>query len=283
MKKFIHYLLILLNTAALAQADRVQKNIASKQINTVQPFREPKKFIGIDLGYGFSLPQGKMAHGINGIHNITAEATLPLNFISRNLFLQPNIAYGVYGFKEFGINYIHAGNYINTTINFNSSAYRGGLQLLYVWNRHKVLQPFAGLQAGYIEFASSFQVNDPLDPMACRALESDVFMADGTVYTGYLAGVNIRVSKTEPHFIKFQVSQINGRAVNYVNANNITHQHQPPANNNNAENKPVFISFINPANNNIHQHQIGELFNHKVNLLEFKLSYLFYLRTSRKQ
>ena len=241
-----------------------------------------RKFITVGGGYELGLPMSSMKTGMSPVHSISVSSSLPLSFITPNLQMGVDLAYGLYGSKRFGINYRHNGNYINTAVQYNSDIAQAGIHANYLFLSNKKIQPYVSAKLGYAELSGSFMVEDPFDIDACRPLESETFHTDGTLYWGYGLGFRWNVgtnSNKTRNFIDFSITQTRGNNVDYVNTNHLHDHSAPPTPTDNS--KPINVVFVNASNQNLHQHRIAELYNNPFNILQIKIAYVAYLRLKR--
>lgn len=284
MKKYI-FIILLINIFPKFSLSQTGMNqiLLSKAKGEKPPMPKfTRKFITVAGGYAFGLPIGSMQKGMSPVHSIALSSSLPLSFITPNLQLGVDLAYGLYGSKRFGVNYRQNGNYINTAIQYNSDIAQGGIHANYLFFSNKKIQPYIIAKMGYAELSSSFMVEDPRDPEACRALESETFNTDGTLYWGYGVGfrwnIGNNTSKAQ-NFIDFSIIQTRGNPVHYVNVNRLHNHTTEPLPTDNT--KPIHVTFVNASNQNIHQHRIAELYNNPFNLLQIKIGYVAYLRLKK--
>lgn len=284
MKKFIFIILFITTFSYFGFCQNgMNKILLSKAKGEQAPIPKfTRKFITVGGSYEFGLPINSMQTGMSPVHSIVVSSSLPLSFITPNLQMGIDLGYGLYGSKRFGVNYRQNGNYINTAIQYNSDIAQAGIHANYLFFENKKIQPYITAKMGYAQLSSSFMVEDPRDPEACRALERETFHSDGTLYWGY--GIGFRwnfgnnTSKAR-NFIDFSITQTNGNNVDYVNVNRLHNHTTEPLPTDNT--KPIFVNFVNASNQNIHQHRIAELYNNPFNLLQVKLGYIAYLRLKR--
>lgn len=242
-----------------------------------------KKFIIVGGGYELGLPMSSMKTGMSPVHSISLSSSLPLSFITPNLQMGVDLAYGLYGAKRFGINYRHNGNYINTVVQYSSDIAQVGVHANYVFLSKNKIQPYITAKLGYAELSSSFMVEDPRDPEACRVLESETIHSDGTLYWGYGIGfrwnVGINTNKSR-NFIDFSITNTNGNNVDYVNINHLQDHNAPPTPTD--DTKPINVVFVNASNQNLHQHRIAELYTNPFSVFQIKIGYVAYLRLKRR-
>lgn len=280
MKKYllIIYSLCFLSIEAYSQ-DMLTMflNTKAEEAKRVVPFS--RKYIAVGTSYQLSLPMGNMTTGMSPVHSLHLSSAVPLNFITPNLQMGLDAAYGIYGLKNFGIKYKQANNYINTTINYTSDVAQVGLHANYVFFAKRKIQPFVTARFGYMALSSRFYVADPLDQDACRVLENETIQSDGTLYWGYGMGFRWNVgtnTERSKHFIEFSVVQTRGNPIDYVNVANLHNHNSPPMPT--IDTKPIDVTFVNPNDQNLHQHRIAEIYNNPLNLLQFKIGYTTYLR-----
>jgi len=250
-------------------------------VKTVYPtFRNYGSF---GVHYEMGLPNAQMRKGMNTVHGVQLTGAMPLNFISRNLEAGLNFGYGIYAIENFGLQYRMGNNFVNTNIQYSSSMLQGGAMVNYYFNRTKKLQPFVGVRAGYAEVFTSFFIEDPRDPTACIALESDVVQSDGTFTYGlgtgarWFLGSGLGAPRT---FLEFSASWVQGGNINYVNANSIAHHSAPPPTQQSGSNG-VNVNFVNPTTNDVHKHSIAEVHNSDFRMLQMRLSYIMHFSRRR--
>lgn len=284
MKKYIFIILFINMFSSLAFCQNGMNEILlSKAKGEKVPIPKfTRKFITVGGAYEFGLPIGSMQKGMSPVHSIAVSSSLPLSFITPNLQVGVDLAYGLYGSKRFGVNYRQNGNYINTVIQYNSDIAQAGIHAHYLFFSTKKIQPYLTAKMGYAELSSSFMIEDPRDPEACRALESETINSDGTLYLGYGVGfrwnIGNNTSKSQ-NFIDFSITQTRGNNVDYVNVNRLHNHTTEPVPTDNT--KPIHVTFVNASNQNIHQHRIAELYNNPFNLLQVKIGYVAYLRLKK--
>lgn len=245
--------------------------------------RFTRKFVTISGSYELGLPTSSMKRGMSPVHSIHVSSSLPLSFITPNLQMGIDLAYGLYGSKRFGIHYKQNGNYINTSVQYNSDLAQAGIHINYLFLANNKIQPYITGKLGYAELSSSFMIEDPRDPTACIALESETIHSDGTLFLGYGIGFRWNVGNNtirSRNFIDFSITRTKGNNVDYVNVNHL-HDHNAPITPTD-ETKPINITFVNASNQNIHQHRIAELYNTPFNILQIKIGYVAYLRLKRR-
>lgn len=275
-------LLVIISSISYSQNGMDKILVSKVKGEKPPPTNFTRKFITVGGGYEFGLPTGSMTTGMSPIHSISLSSSLPLSFITPNLQMGVDLAYGLYGSKNFGINYRQGGNYINTNVIYNSDVAQAGINATYLLFPKNKVQPYVTAKMGYMELSSSFSVEDPRDPEACRVLESETIAGDGTMYWGYGIGFRWNVGNNTSrsrNFIDFSITQTRGNAVEYVNVNHLHDHNAPPTPTDGT--KPLNVTFINASNQNIHQHRIAELYNNPLNLLQFKVGYVAYLRLKR--
>ncbi len=283
MKIFIFIISWVFSCTCFSQKEMDSIFNFNTNIEKPPPISFTRKFITFGVGYEFGLPTGSMTKGMSPIHSISLNSSLPLNFISPNLQMGIDFTYGLYASKNFGINYRQGGNYINTTVNYNSDVAQAGMFANYLFNSKGKFQPYVLAKLGYLEMTSSFNVLDPKDPEACRVLENETIAGDGTLYWGYGLGFRLHVgtnTSNKRSFIDISISHTRGNTIDYVNVNHL-HNHNAPTPLS-ADAKPINVTFINASTQNTHQHRIAELYSKPLNVLQFKLGYLAYLRLKRK-
>lgn len=247
---------------------------ASLPSNAQQSKTSNDRLAIIGISYEAGLPQGGMKDGLHALHTLKLGVSFPLQRVCPNLEAGFELGYGIYGMKTFEVNYNFSGNYINTDVVYNSSVTQLGLNANYFLCREGVLQPYVALKAGWAGFFSSFQVEDPNDPLSCKVVERRNIAEDGSMYWGYGGGFRVKVKgdRRGSNYLDFSVQKIAGGEVKYVNVNRLQHQHEPYVSANGTT--PVKFSFVNASTQQVHEHTIAELYKDPLKMLQLKLSWV---------
>lgn len=78
------------------------------------------------------------------------------------------------------------------------------------------------------------------------------------------------------NFIDISVSRNSGSNINYINTKKLYDAGDPATNPDNGT-KPLNVKFINATTQEIHEHQVAEVYNTPIRFLEFKITGVFKL------
>lgn len=235
----------------------------------------------LDAGYSLSVPGKEMSKNINLVHSFSMGGmyTLPgkLNRIQGGI----NLGVGTYAntTKEQTF-YFDNGTATRTDVNYSSNVIQAHAVAKAFLFSHAMFNPFASAKMGYAAFYSNIYVEDPDDPGGCKALQQKNIIKDGTFMAGFGAGMQVdwslfsgRWSKGA-RFIEFSVSNNYGGNVDYINTKKLIDASNPPTG---TDGKPLNIKFINATTQQIHEHQVAEVYNSPVRTLEFRIAAVFSL------
>ena len=76
-------------------------------------------------------------------------------------------------------------------------------------------------------------------------------------------------------YMDFRVQNIRGGDLNYINTKKLIDASAPPTPG--EDGKAVSVKFINATTNEIHEHQVAEVYSTPLRMLEFRLSCVFLL------
>jgi hypothetical protein len=237
-------------------------------------------------GYNLSVPQGKMAQNMQPVHSFQLSGGYALPSTRGQVIIGAEIGIGTYAqlSKEQTFQF-RDGSSTRTMVNYSSNMLNGSLTARFNLLRKGKLVPFVALRGGYHHFYSSIYVEDPADADGCRALERESILKDGSFSVGYGAGLRMDMGVFRQaralagrHWLELAVNKTAGGNVEYINTRNIKdHYHnQPPVTTNDGK-QPLVIRFINVGTQNIHEHQVAEVYTSALRLLDIRLSYVVQL------
>jgi hypothetical protein len=143
--------------------------------------------------------------------------------------------------------------------------------------------PYVTGQAGYNFYYTSLYIADPNDVDGCKPLENESLTKDGAFSVTGGAGVRWDLSTVlkkvgrNRFFVDFSANYTEGGRVSFMNVNipadpdPVAHQH--PVSRGDAT--PFSTRFINPTNQVVHEHHVGDVYTSPIQMLSFKLGVLF--------
>jgi hypothetical protein len=236
----------------------------------------------LTTSYIYSRPQQQMGSYINQAHGLQFQALYGLT--NSRLALGAGISFNGYGSQTTEQTYRFGdGSTTETDVSVNNSfsAFNmiGRLDLLPA----SVITPYVTGQAGYNLYRTSLYIENPNDPDGCRPLENKALQNDGAFSVSGGGGIRwdissiVKKADRNRFFVDLSALYTRGGRVSYMNVNipatPATHQHQAtPAS------SDVFsysARFINPVNQVVHEHHVGDIYSSYIQMMEFKLGFVY--------
>lgn len=235
----------------------------------------------MNIGYSLSTPQQAMNEKINPLHSLTAGIQFQLPKVKR-LQLGAEASWGTYASttKEQTFTFTN-GSSTRTNVNYSSNVLQGALTARVLLLKNKAVTPYITGKAGYASFYSTIFIEDPHDWDGCRALDQKTLIKDGSITAGYGGGLQIDWAVFSPKadkrrgYIDLRVQNIRGGNINYINTKKLYDAASAPTTG--GDGKAVSVKFINATTNEIHEHQVAEVYNTPLRMLEYKISWVFML------
>lgn len=236
----------------------------------------------MSLGYSLHAPQQQMNEHINPLHSLSAGVFFQIPGLGKRLQLGAEGQWGSYAGaqKEQTFNF-GGGVSTRTMVSYSSNVLQGAATARILLLTDKKITPYLSGKAGYASFYSSIFIEDPHDPDGCRPLDQKTLLKDGTFMTGYGGGLQIDWSVFSPKssmsrgYLDLRVQNIRGGSLDYINTKKLIDASAPPAPG--EDGKAVSVKFINATTNEIHEHQVAEVYTTPLRMLEFKLSWVLML------
>ncbi|MCX6317238.1 MAG: hypothetical protein NTW29_08100 [Bacteroidetes bacterium] len=230
-------------------------------------------------GYSASVPLQKMAQNINPVHSFHLGIYRQLPGKLSRIQAGVETSWGLYASENRRQTFrFDNGDVTEVGVNYNSNAVQTNLLMRVMLNQGKKITPYLIGKAGYSMFYSNVFVEDPLSADACRALEQENIISDGTITGAYGAGATLDFSLFSKKARKFRqqidigIQHVRGGNIDYINTKRLYDANNPPTD---SEGKPLMVNFINASTQRIHEHQVAEVFTSPLRLLEFRISYIF--------
>ena len=236
--------------------------------------------------YSLSIPQREMADNIRPVHSLNISLLYPLKGVCDRLAVGAELGIGNYAYvtKEQDLRFPD-GSGIKTDVIYTSNVFNAALLMRGNLLTKGTIIPYVNVKAGISNFYSNVIVEDQEDPSSCEALERKNIIKDNTFFMAYGGGLQLDLSlfseKTKPgkYQVDIAVNKIRGGTLHYVNTKNIqSHVHIDPNNPQlPAKGEPLNIQFINIATQTIHEHQVAELYNSPLRMIDIKVGILLRL------
>jgi len=232
-------------------------------------------------GYSLSAPQQKMNENINLVHSLGAGIEFKIPGTAGRLALGAEGSWGMYAntSKEQTFTFTN-GATTRTMVNYSSNAWQGAITGRVFLLKEKGITPYISGKAGYTGFYSNIFIEDPHDVDGCRPLDQKNLISDATMTFGYGGGLQFDFSVFSKegrgrNYIDLRIQNIRGGNMEYINTKKLIDANNPPPAGGGG--KPLNVKFINATTNQIHEHQVAEVFTTPLRLMEIKLSAVFTL------
>jgi hypothetical protein len=232
----------------------------------------------VKSNYTIGIPQGKMADNINPVHQFIVGGGYQLPGPFKNINIGAELGAGNYANLVVPMEFSFGnGNPTTTNINYSSNTFTANAVLVADLLTKTTLRPYVTAKVGVQSWSSRIRIDDPEDLDGCEPLESRSILKDKTMTMSYGAGVKVdlskvfRINERNKHFLDISVTQLQGGNIDYINTRKLS-QHDP-----NAvlgeDAKSLNMKFINITNSITHDHQVAEVYNTPLRLLEIKIGY----------
>lgn len=221
-----------------------------------------------NMQYNFSRPVGRQGQNINAAHGFVASYDFKLK--NSPFFLTPEVGLNIYGMKTVEQELPFSNGYVTKTdVHYTTSFNTYAAVLRFQPPTTKNFQPFAALRAGALHYHSNMTIEDPEDPLGCKALEKRVLVRDLTWLAS--AGIGFRLDgrafsgKSSKVAIDFGAFYTQGGNARYLKMNS-AHDH-------NAGSKPgaYYVKFQHIPSGEIHEHALGTVYETPTQMLELRL------------
>lgn len=238
--------------------------------------------------YSLSVPQGEMGDNIRPVHSLNISVLSSIKGFCDKFMVGAEIGLGNYAYvtKEQDLRFSD-GSGIRTDVIYSSNVLNAALVMrTNLVSKGKAI-PYINAKGGLSHFFSNILVEDPEDPSSCQALERKNIIKDNTFFAAYGGGIqldmNLFAKKEKPgqYMIDIGINKIKGGRLNYINTKNIqSHVHTDPNNptpTTPGKGEPLNVQFINITTQTIHEHQVAELYNSPLRMLDIRIGMLFRL------
>jgi hypothetical protein len=235
----------------------------------------------VNAGYSLSIPRQQLGDNINPLHSISAGIMSQLPGSLSRVQTGIDFSIGTYASerKKQTFNFGN-GTSTQTWVNYSSNVFQANLNARVFILKDKKLMPYVSGKAGYSYFYSKIYIEDPEDPGGCKALQQRTLIKDGTISTGYGGGMQIglslfsKKSKKDNKYLDISIHKISGGNLDYINTKKLIDPSNPPVGSNG---KPLNVQFINVTTQQIHEHEVAEVYNTPLRMLECRISMVFLL------
>lgn len=240
----------------------------------------------VGFNYSLSLSQHEMKKNINPVHSLNAVFSSRLKKL-KQLSWGVEVGFGQYAFfsKNQDIRFPD-GSGINTEVSYSSNVASVGVLTRYNFFKEAKVSPYVAGKLGYANFFSEVYVADPEDIDDCKPLDKKTPIADHSFFASYGAGVQIDLSadkRKKKALLDISINQVHGTKLDYINVKDIKdHVHNDPNNPTPPSDKstPLSIRFVNVATQTIHEHQLAEVYNSPLRMMDIKVGVVWRINTN---
>jgi hypothetical protein len=236
----------------------------------------------INVGYPMGIPLKDMNKNINLLNSLGAGASYQLPGALSRIEIGADFAWGTYAntYKEQTFTF-RDGSSTQTMVDYSSNVLQGAINARIKLLQNKSVLPYVSGKIGYASYYSNIFIEDPHDAGGCKALDQSNIIKDGTFITGYGGGMLLDWSLFSKQcskgklLIDIGINNIRGGNIDYINTKKLYDAANPPTASNG---KALNVKFVNATTNEIHEHQIAEVFNTPLRMMEIKVAAVFALR-----
>lgn len=243
--------------------------------------------VELGLGYSLGVPLQKMAKHIQPAHQalLSGSYRLPIQKIP-TLWAGLEIGTGSYGHKTIEQTFQFSdGTTTRTDVRYNSNIAYAAAVLRYEAPVKGPVIPYAKLSGGYMGFYTNIFIEDPENPDGCAAMDNDLVLSDGNFVVSYGGGLRILLKKSKTtdadYMLDLNVDKTMGGKVDYLNVRHLG-EHHDPGTGSDPEAKPLTTRFINVNTQNIHEHQLAEVYTSPIRLLQVRLGFVMKINKVKK-
>jgi hypothetical protein len=176
------------------------------------------------------------------------------------IHLAANLDYGINGWKTAPITLQFGNRVTKTDVVYMSSASSLTGGATYVCPSDNKLNPFAGLQVGALMYNTNMTIEDPNDPLGCRALESRQVSTSWSFITKAETGVRMNIGKkhNDAAFLQLAVGYTVGTKADYLSLGEKQAK---------SDAREYNTKFQSRETGEVHDHSLGKVYSTPTNLL----------------
>jgi hypothetical protein len=233
----------------------------------------------LTTGLSWGNPGDEMADNIGSLQNVSAGYMYRLPGCLNRFSIGAEVSFGLYGDAEKLQTFnFPGGGSTQTWVYYSSQASQTSVTGKFNIVNGKFFTPYINGKLGYALFFSTIFVEDPHDEDGCKPLQQKNLIRDGTMMTAYGGGIQMNIGifdkykKPRNSWIDLSINKIKGGSLDYINTKRLIDAGSPPVG---SDGKAVNVRFINATTQEIHEHQVAEVYTTPLNMLDIKLSYYF--------
>ena len=231
-------------------------------------------FSQFSINYDFTLPLGEQGRNINSAHGIN------FGFESR-LKQSPFLLGGELGFNYYGLKTVeqelpfHNGYVTKTDVHYATSFTTFAINLKLQPETKKLVKPYGIVRTGLLNYHSNMTIDDPEDPLGCKALEKKVLVKDYPWMASAGGGSSFDWKFFNPKSgsslqLDFVVLYTMGGSADYLKMKKTSDGVDPKG-------KLYYVDFQHIPTGEVHDHPIGRVYNTMTSMLTIRAGLRFLL------
>jgi hypothetical protein len=162
-----------------------------------------------------------------------------------------------------------------TDVHYSSNMWQVSGSLRYDLLKQALITPYLNAKLGYNRLYANIRIDDPHDTDGCHPLDRKTLLSNGTFTAGGGVGVKLDVATFARSWDKgmgwfdVSVNYLAGGNVNYINTRKLSSAASATTDGG----KPLNVQFINASTQNIHEHQVAEVFNSPLRMFQVQVSF----------
>lgn len=228
------------------------------------------------FGYQLSAPQGKMNKNINMAHSAAIFGLYQLPGNLKQFAVGVEAGVGTYAQKSMEQTFTFSnGSQTRTNVNYSSNMWQTSALFRYDLRKQSLITPYLNAKLGYTRLYANIRIDDPNDSDGCHPLDRKTLLSDGSFTAAGGIGFKLDMAALARSWdkgmgwIDFNVSYLTGGNVNYINTRKLSSAVTATS----EGGKPLTAQFINASTQNIHEHQVAEVFNSPLRMLQAQISF----------
>ena len=225
-------------------------------------------FSQFSVYYDFTRPLGEQGSHISTAHGI--------NFgYEHRLKKSPFLVGGELGFNFYGLKTIeqelpfHNGYVTKTDVHYATSFTTYAVNLKLQPETKKLVKPYGLIRTGVLNYHSNMTVDDPEDPLGCKALEKKVLVRDYTWMASAGGGTSLDWKVFNPKSsstfqLDFGILYTIGGTADYLKMSKTSDGADPKG-------QLYYVQFEHIPTGEVHEHAIGRVYNSVTNMLTIRL------------
>jgi hypothetical protein len=223
-----------------------------------------------NMQYNFSRPVGEQGRNISSAHGLVVSYDFKIK--SSPFYIAPEIGLNIYGMKTLQQELAFSNGYVTKTdVHYTTSVNTYAAVLRFQPPTGKNFAPYMAIRGGAVHYHSNMTIEDPDDPLGCKALEKRALLKDITWMAS--GGLGFRLDgkafsgKDSKVALDFGAFYTRGGTAEYLKMSN-SHDHSAMSD---PKSRMYYVEFQNIPTGEIHEHALGTIYETTTQMLEFRL------------